>query len=328
MMKIGSLELDHKVILAPMSGVTDWPFRRMVRALGGGLVVSEMVASEAIIRGVKTEMRKLSTNARDENPFALQIAGWEPAMMAEAARMGCDMGAAIIDLNLGCPARKVTGKLSGSALMRDESMVAAIFESVMKASDRPVTVKMRLGWDDDTRNAPQIAKMAEDAGLSMVTVHGRTRCQFYKGHADWSAVHAVKDIVNLPVVINGDITDGNSAQAALTASGADAVMVGRASIGQPWLLAHLDHYLQYGQMPLPPSLTERHAIMRDHLELMLSHYGSHGLRLARKHVSAYANGLPQAAEMRQIANNTTDAAAVFSAMDHWFDQLQDCGEVA
>jgi tRNA-dihydrouridine synthase B len=248
--------------------------------------------------------------------------------MAEAARMGCDMGAAIIDLNLGCPARKVTGKLSGSALMRDESTVAAIFDAVMKASDRPVTVKMRLGWDDDTRNAPRIAKMAEDAGLSMVTVHGRTRCQFYKGAADWDAVQAVVDHVDLPVVINGDIIDGQSARAALAASGADAVMVGRATMGQPWLPAHLDHYLRQGEMPATPSLAERHAIMRNHLDLMLSHYGSHGLRLARKHVSAYANGLPHAAEMRQIANNTTDAKAIFMAMDAWFEQLQDWDEAA
>jgi tRNA-dihydrouridine synthase B len=248
--------------------------------------------------------------------------------MAEAARMGCDMGAAIIDLNLGCPARKVTGKLSGSALMRDEPLVAAIFDAVMKASDRPVTVKMRLGWDDDTHNAPQIAKIAEESGLSMVTVHGRTRCQFYKGVADWNAVQAVVDNVNIPVVINGDIIDGPSAELALAASGADAVMIGRATIGQPWLPAHLDHYLLHGEMPALPGLADRHAIMRHHLDMMLSHYGSHGLRLARKHVSAYANGLPHAAEMRQIANNTTDAKAVFRAMDQWFEQLQEWGEAA
>lgn len=327
-MQIGSLNLDHKVILAPMSGVTDWPFRRMVRSLGGGLVVSEMIASEAIIRGVKKEIRKLSTNASDENPFALQLAGWEPSMMAEAASMGCDMGAALIDLNLGCPAKKVTGKLSGSALMRDEATVGAIFDAVVKASDRPVTVKMRLGWDDDTRNAPTIAKMAEEAGLSMITVHGRTRCQFYKGSADWAAVDAVKDNVNLPVVINGDILDGKSADAALIASGADAVMVGRATMGRPWLPAHLDYYLQHGKMPETPSIAERHLIMRTHLDLMLSHYGTHGLRLARKHVSAYTNGLPYAAEMRQVANNSSDAKAVFAALDRWFARLYESDEAA
>jgi tRNA-dihydrouridine synthase B len=187
---------------------------------------------------------------------------------------------------------------------------------------------MRLGWDDDTHNAPQIAKIAEESGLSMVTVHGRTRCQFYKGVADWNAVQAVVDHVNIPVVINGDIIDGPSAELALAASGADAVMIGRATIGQPWLPAHLDYYLLHGEMPALPGLADRHAIMRHHLDMMLSHYGSHGLRLARKHVSAYANGLPHAAEMRQIANNTTDAKAVFRAMDQWFEQLQEWGEAA
>ncbi len=327
-MKIGSLTLDHKVILAPMSGVTDWPFRRMVRQLEGGLVVSEMVASEAMIHGVKKEMRKLSTNASAEFPFALQLAGWDPHMMGEATRIACDLGAAMIDLNLGCPARKVTGKLSGSALMRDEATVAAIFRAVMAASDRPVTVKMRLGWDDSTRNAPAIARMAADCGLSMVTVHGRTRCQFYKGEADWQAVAEVVDAVDLPVVVNGDITSAETAREALDASGAEAIMIGRAAIGRPWLLGQIDHWLRHGVMPKDPDIATRHAVMRAHLDLMLSHYGSHGLRLARKHVSAYANGLPYAAEMRQVANNSTDAKRVFAAMDAWFVRLQDWDEAA
>jgi tRNA-dihydrouridine synthase B len=327
-MKVGSLTLDHKVILAPMSGVTDWPFRRMVRQLDGGLVVSEMVASEAIINGVKKEMRKLSTNAAEEFPFALQLAGWDPAMMGEATRIACDLGAAMIDLNLGCPARKVTGKLSGSALMRDEGTVAAIFRAVMAASDRPVTVKMRLGWDDHSKNAPVIARMAADHGLAMITVHGRTRCQFYKGDADWLAVAEVVDAVDLPVAVNGDITSPETARAALEASGAEAVMIGRAAIGKPWLLGQINHWLRHGVMPKDPDIAARHAVMRSHLDLMLSHYGSHGLRLARKHVSAYASGLPYAAEMRQIANNTTDANMVFAAMDDWFARCQDMDEAA
>lgn len=327
-MKVGSLTLDHKVILAPMSGVTDWPFRRMVRQLDGGLVVSEMVASEAIINGVKKEMRKLSTNAAEEFPFALQLAGWDPAMMGEATRIACDLGAAMIDLNLGCPARKVTGKLSGSALMRDEGTVAAIFSVVMAASDRPVTVKMRLGWDDHSKNAPVIARMAVDHGLAMITVHGRTRCQFYKGDADWLAVAEVVDAVGLPVVVNGDITSAQTARAALEASGAEAVMIGRAAIGKPWLLGQINHWLRHGVMPKDPDIAARHAVIRSHLDLMLSHYGSHGLRLARKHVSAYASGLPYAAEMRQIANNTTDANMVFAALDDWFARCQDMDEAA
>jgi len=327
-MKVGSLTLDHKVILAPMSGVTDWPFRRMVRQLDGGLVVSEIVASEAIINGVKKEMRKLSTNAAEEFPFALQLAGWDPAMMGEATRIACDLGAAMIDLNLGCPARKVTGKLSGSALMRDEGTVAAIFRAVMAASDRPVTVKMRLGWDDHSKNAPVIARMAADHGLAMITVHGRTRCQFYKGDADWLAVAEIVDAVGLPVVVNGDITSAQTARAAFEASGAEAVMISRAAIGKPWLLGQINHWLMHGIMPKDPDIAARHAVMRSHLDLMLSHYGSHGLRLARKHVSAYASGLPYAAEMRQIANNTTDANMVFAALDDWFARCQDMDEAA
>jgi tRNA-dihydrouridine synthase B len=287
-----------------------------------------MVASEAMIHGVKKEMRKLSTNASAEFPFALQLAGWDPHMMGEATRIACDLGAAMIDLNLGCPARKVTGKLSGSALMRDEATVAAIFRAVMAASDRPVTVKMRLGWDDSTRNAPAIARMAADCGLSMVTVHGRTRCQFYKGEADWQAVAEVVDAVDLPVVVNGDITSAETAREALDASGAEAIMIGRAAIGRPWLLGQIDHWLRHGVMPKDPDIATRHAVMRAHLDLMLSHYGSHGLRLARKHVSAYANGLPYAAEMRQVANNSTDAKRVFAAMDDWFVRLQDWDEAA
>jgi len=191
-----------------------------------------------------------------------------------------------------------------------------------------VTVKMRLGWDDHSKNAPVIARMAADHGLAMITVHGRTRCQFYKGDADWLAVAEVVDAVDLPVAVNGDITSPETARAALEASGAEAVMIGRAAIGKPWLLGQINHWLRHGVMPKDPDIAARHAVMRSHLDLMLSHYGSHGLRLARKHVSAYASGLPYAAEMRQIANNTTDANMVFAAMDDWFARCQDMDEAA
>ncbi len=321
-LQIGSISLDHPVILAPMSGVTDWPFRRIVRRLGGGLLVSEMIASAAILRGVRSEMRKLSSDASSEYPFSLQIAGWDPQVMAEAARIGEQMGAAIIDINMGCPSKKVTGKLSGSALMQDEGLVVQIFKAVREAVSIPVTVKMRLGWDDNHLNAPRIAKFAESEGLSLISVHGRTRCQFYKGRADWQAVAAVKAATSLPILVNGDIADFPSIDAALSASGADGVMIGRGAVGRPWFIAQAGQYLRGQAVMATPDLAARHAVMREHLDLMLSHYGTSGLRLARKHIAAYTSGLRGSALMRQIANNTSDAAAVFACIDDWFIGLQ------
>lgn len=318
-LSIGGIALDHPVILAPMSGVSDWPMRRIVRLLGGGLVVSEMVASASILRGVRQEMRKLSTDAAAEFPFSLQLAGWDPQVMAEAARVGADLGAAIIDINMGCPARKVTGKLSGSALMQDEPLVGRIFKAVKGAVDIPVTVKMRLGWDDQNLNAPYLAHMAEQEGFAMVAVHGRTRCQFYKGDADWGAVRRVRDAINIPLFVNGDINSLDDVDQAMAQSGADGVMIGRAAMGQPWLIRDAGRHLT-GQKPLPaPNITERYQIMKQHLDLMLSHYGDEGLRLARKHIAAYTRGLQGSALMRQIANNETDADAVFAAIDRFFE---------
>jgi len=322
-LSIGTVTLPAPVILAPMSGVTDWPFRRLVRMLGGGLVVSEMVASQAMISGVLSEMRKLSSDAAAEYPFSLQLAGWDPSVMAEAARVGADMGAAIIDINMGCPARKVTGKLSGSALMRDEDLVGQILKSVRKAVDIPVTVKMRLGWDDSMRNAAKLARMAEDEGFAMVAVHGRTRCQFYKGDADWAAVAEVRDAISIPLFVNGDISTLDDVDEALSLSGADGVMIGRAAMGKPWFIHQAGCHLNGEDVPDDPSLAARHDIMRQHLDLMLSHYGNDGLRLARKHIAAYTKGLAGSALMRQIANNTGDAARVFEAIDQYFEKLRE-----
>jgi len=322
-LSIGGITIPHAAILAPMSGVTDLPFRRAVRRAGGGLVVTEMIASAAILRQVRSEMRKLRTEAVREAPLSVQLAGWEPAVMAEAARIAADLGATLIDINMGCPAKKVTGKLSGSALMRDEVLAGAIMEAVVAAVDVPVTLKMRLGWDDKQVNADKIGVIAEQAGICMLAVHGRTRCQMYNGKADWGKVAAVVDAVRLPVIVNGDIRSMQDVASAISQSRAHGVMIGRGAQGRPWVLAQAGDLLS-GQAVRPePDIATRHQMMRAHLDDMLSHYGSAAMRLARKHIAWYANGLPGAAQLRDVANNSTDAEAVFVAVDRFFAKLHE-----
>jgi len=319
--RIGPLELEAPVILAPMSGVTDLPFRRLVKSHGAGLVVSEMIASEAMIRETRQSMT-MAKNCPEEQPMAVQIAGCEPKVMAEAAKLNADRGAALIDINFGCPVKKVVNGQAGSALMREEGLAARILEATVKAVNLPVTLKMRTGWDDNSRNAPKLAKIAEDAGIKMITVHGRTRCQFYEGHADWSFVRRVKEAVSLPVIVNGDITTFEKAQEALALSGADGVMVGRGAYGKPWFLRQLMHFFKTGARRPDPPLAEQRDILLGHYDEMLSHYGINvGIRIARKHLGWYSKGLYGSSEFRATVNRCDDPKQVKAMVSEFYRPL-------
>ena len=316
-LKIGHYELPHQVILAPMSGITDKPFRQIVRHQGGGLVVSEMIASHAFLQDVWIEMQKLKGAARDETPLSIQIAGWDPKMMAEAARLAEMRGADFIDINMGCPAKKVTNRLSGSALMQDEKAVQAIVSAVVSAVSVPVTLKMRLGWDDEHKNAPTIAKIAEAEGIQLLAVHGRTRTQMYKGQADWKRIAETVDAVSIPVCANGDILSVEDAKIALRQSGASGLLVGRGAMGRPWLVAQIADMMADRAIRKTPSSDEILTLIRRHIELVIDQYGARGLRQMRKHLAAYCDELPHSEALRAVMMKSSEGGSLFEALDRY-----------
>ena len=310
---IGPVRIDTPVILAPMTAVTDLPFRRAVKRYGAGLTVTEMIASQAMVRETRQSLQKALWDPI-EDPVSMQLAGCEPAVMAEAAKLNEDRGAAIIDINMGCPVKKVVNGDAGSALMRDLPLAASIIEATVKAVRVPVTLKMRMGWNHDSLNAPELARIAEDLGIRMITVHGRTRCQMYKGEADWRFVARVKQATSLPVIVNGDICSLEDARTALAQSGADGVMIGRGAYGRPWLLGQVMADLGSGGHKPDPSMDEQLSVILDQYDAMQSLYGTQtGVNLARKHIGWYTKGLTGSAEFRNKVN-TQDDPNVVTAM--------------
>ena len=319
--KIGPVEVASPVILAPMTAVTDLPFRRVVKRYGAGLTVTEMIASQAMVRETRQSLQKAMWDPSEE-PVAMQLAGCEPHVMAEAAKLNEQRGAAIIDINMGCPVKKVVNGDAGSALMRDLPLAARLIEATVKAVKVPVTLKTRMGWDHNSLNAPELARIAQDLGVKMITIHGRTRCQMYKGSADWAFVRSVKEAVKLPVIVNGDICSIEDADTALAQSGADGVMIGRGAYGRPWLISQVMAWLTDGTRIPDPSLAGQYQAIIGHYHAMLEHYDSYtGVNMARKHIGWYTKGLTGSAEFRNAVNQQPDATVVLDMLARFYEPL-------
>ena len=320
-MQIGSHMLRNNLFVAPMAGVTDRPFRQLCKKFGAGLAVSEMVASNSLLWGSE-KTRRRANHEGEVDPISVQIAGADPKMMADAARFNVDHGAQIIDINMGCPAKKICNVMAGSALLRDEPLVGRILDAVVAAVDVPVTLKFRTGWDKQNKNALTVAAIAEEAGIQLLSIHGRTRACGYSGNAEYETIAQVKAATRLPVIANGDITTPQKAKAVLELTGADGVMIGRAAQGRPWIFREIEHFLNTGTILLPPLVTEIHQVLIAHLHDLYGFYGAErGVRMARKHISWYTKGLIGSAVFRHAMNQLPDCEQQLVAVNHFFEML-------
>jgi len=327
-MQIGSYQLANNLVLAPMAGVTDRPFRQLCKKMGAGLAVSEMVSSNSLLWGSEKTKRRANHDGEVE-PKSIQIAGADPKMMAEAARYNVDNGAQIIDINMGCPAKKVCNVMAGSALLQDEPLVSRILDAVVAAVDVPVTLKIRTGWDKSHRNGTRVARIAESAGVQALSIHGRTRACGYKGDAEYETIAAIKSAVTIPVIANGDITTPEKAKYVLEYTGVDGIMIGRAAQGRPWIFREVEHFLKTGEKLPEPSVAEVRDILLEHLRNLYSFYGEYtGVRVARKHISWYSKGHPHGAVFRQLVNRVDTIEEQLQLIQEFFDKLMMREELA